>query len=119
MSEIVQELDNQLKIILHWLNRFLTHVSNKTQGLLGAAMTCFIQACRVPGTGQGYDVQYGMRHSFQHRGWKKYLGAKYGKRGLRRGRDALNTGRLLSSRLLDNGSEWVKLEGTGKKGHFR
>ena len=39
MSEIVQELDNQLKIIMHWLNRFLTHVSNIRQGLLGAAVT--------------------------------------------------------------------------------
>lgn len=35
MSEIVQELDDQLKIIMHWLNRFLTRVKQNTRAAGG------------------------------------------------------------------------------------
>ena len=49
MCELIQELDNQLNIGAHWLDRFLTHGSDTMQGLLKARVN---SASLTPAGGQ-------------------------------------------------------------------
>ena len=49
MSELIQELDNQLNIRAHWPDRFLTHTSDTAQGPLKATVN---SAPLVPEGGQ-------------------------------------------------------------------